>query len=122
MPRPCGRLRPQLTTEEFAPGGVFARLDAWLAANAERFGFYRPYTSWRGGFQPEPWHLSHAVVAAAALQQFSVKVLGEALDEAQIEARAAVQRRLPQIVENYVMNVDAPPAGVGEAIRATRPA
>jgi LAS superfamily LD-carboxypeptidase LdcB len=112
--------RPQLTTEEFAPGGVFAKLDAWLAANAQRFGFYRPYTSWRGGFQPEPWHLSHAAVAEQALQQFSVQVLEQALDAADLAARAAVQRRLPQIVENYVMNVDAPPAPLTS--RATRPA
>jgi LAS superfamily LD-carboxypeptidase LdcB len=112
--------RPQLTTEEFAPGGVFAGLETWLATNAQRFGFYRPYTSWRGGFQPEPWHLSHAAVAEQALQQFSVQMLRQALDEADLAARDAVQRRLPQIVENYVMNVDAPPMGLTS--RATRPA
>jgi LAS superfamily LD-carboxypeptidase LdcB len=104
--------RPQLTTQEFAPGGVFERLEAWLAANAERHGFYRPYSSWRGGFQPEPWHLSHAAVAGQALRQFSVEVLRQALEEADIAARSAVLRRLPQIVEAYVMNVDAPPVGL----------
>jgi LAS superfamily LD-carboxypeptidase LdcB len=114
--------RPQLITAEFAPGGMFAKLDAWLADQAPRFGFYRPYTSWRGGFQPEPWHLSHAAVAEQALQQFSPQVLQQALEEERIDARAAVLRRLPHIVERYVMNVDAPPAGVGGAIRATRPA
>jgi LAS superfamily LD-carboxypeptidase LdcB len=114
--------RPQLTPEEFAADGMFARLDAWLAANAWRFGFYRPYTSWRGGFQPEPWHLSHAVVAGQALQQFSLQVLRQALEEAQIDARDAILRRLPQIIEKYVMNIDAPPAGGDEATRATRPA
>lgn len=111
--------RPQLTTEEFAPGGVFSKLDTWLAANAERFGFYRPYTSWRGGFQPEPWHLSHAAVAEQALQQYSVEVLKQALDEADLAGHGAVQRRLSRIVENYVMNVDAPPPGL--TTRATRP-
>jgi LAS superfamily LD-carboxypeptidase LdcB len=113
--------RPQLTTQEFASGGVFAKLDEWLADHAERFGFYRPYTSWRGGFQPEPWHLSHAAVAQQALQQYSVQVLQQALDdESDLAARSAVLRRLPQIVENYVMNVDAPPAELIN--RATRPA
>ncbi|MEO6080953.1 MAG: M15 family metallopeptidase [Steroidobacteraceae bacterium] len=112
--------RPQLVREEFAPGGLFAALDQWLATHAVQFGFYRPYGSYRGGFQPEPWHLSHAPVAEQALQQFSVAMLSQALDEADIEARAALQRCLPQIVERYVMNVDAPPTGV--AIRATRPA
>ena len=110
--------RPQLSTQEFAPGGVFARLETWLAANAGRYGFYRPYTSWRGGVQPEPWHLSHAAVAEQALQQYSVEVLRQALADEDLAARSAVQRRLPQIVEDYVMNVDAPPAGLVN--RATR--
>ncbi len=112
--------RPQLVSQEFAPGGVFARLDEWLAGHALRFGFYRPYLTWRGGVQPEPWHLSHAPVAADAQQQFSVQVLQQALDGADLSARATVQRRLPQIVERYVMNVDAPPAGMLNC--ATRPA
>ncbi len=112
--------RPQLVPGEFAPDGMFAALDRWLAMHAAQFGFYRPYSTCRGGVQPEPWHLSYAPVAEAALQQFSVQVLQQALDEADLAARDAVQRRLPQIVERYVMNVDAPPAGV--ASRATRPA
>lgn len=109
--------RPQLVSAEFATGGVFARLDEWLAAHAAQFGFYRPYTTWRGGVQPEPWHLSHAPLATQALQQFSLPVLKEALDGADLEARAAVERCLPQILERYVRNVDLAP---GDAIRATR--
>jgi len=110
--------RPQLVSSEFAPDGMFAKLDGWLTANAAEFGFYRPYTTWRGGVQPEPWHLSHALVANQALQQFSVPMLRQALDEVMLESRDAVQRQLPQIVERYVMNIDAPPAGLIN--RATR--
>jgi D-alanyl-D-alanine carboxypeptidase len=100
--------RPQLVSSEFAPDGMFGKLD----------GFYRPYTTWRGGVQPEPWHLSHALVADQALQQFSVPMLRQALDEVMLECSAAVQRLLPQIVERHVMNIDAPPAGLIN--RATR--
>lgn len=114
--------RLQVVPEEYAPGGIFARLDSWLAGNAARFGFYRPYGTWRGGVQPEPWHLSHAAVAQAALQQFSLEALREALDAAAIEARTAVERRLPEILERYVRNVDAPPALALSAGPATRPA
>lgn len=114
--------RPQFITEEFGPGGVFERLDAWLAAKAGQFGFFRPYSSWRGGVQPEPWHLSHVAVAEQALAQYSVQVLREALEEADIHGRETILRRLPQIVETHVMNVDEPPGGMGVAIRATRPA
>ncbi|MDQ2639917.1 MAG: M15 family metallopeptidase [Pseudomonadota bacterium] len=114
--------RLQVVPEEYAPGGVFARLDAWLAEHAVEFGFYRPYTTWRGGVQPEPWHLSHAAVAQAALEQFSLQVLHDALAAAAIEARGAVEKRLPEILERYVRNVDAPPALALSAPRATRPA
>ena len=108
--------RPRLETEEFAHGGVFSRLDKWLAERSAELGFYRPYASYRGGFQPEPWHLSYAPVAAQALQQFSVQLLQEALDASDVAASAAVRRALPRIVETYVMNI-APP---GDATRATR--
>jgi LAS superfamily LD-carboxypeptidase LdcB len=110
--------RPQFETHEYAPGGVFAGLDSWLAARAEEFGFFRPYTVYRGGVQREPWHLSHARVADAALGQFSAEVLQQALDDSALLCRSAVNRLLPQIVERYVMNIDAPPAGM--ISRATR--
>ena len=64
-----------------------------------------------GGVQPEPWHLSYAPVAGAALAAFSIDALRGALDAADIEARAAVERILPVIVERYVRNIDAPPVG-----------
>jgi LAS superfamily LD-carboxypeptidase LdcB len=114
--------RLRVLPEEYAPGGVFERLDAWLTRHAVEFGFYRPYTTWRGGVQPEPWHLSHAAVAQVALEQFSLKVLRDALEVAGIEARAAVEKRLPEILERYVRNVDAPPTGALSAAGATRPA
>lgn len=114
--------RLQVVPEEYAAGGVFARLNDWLEAHAADFGFYRPYTTWRGGVQPEPWHLSHAAVAQAALEQFSAQALREALDAASLEARAAVEKRLPEILERYVRNVDAPPAGAFSAVVATTPA
>lgn len=112
--------RPRLVPEEYAPGGVFATLDAWLGANAHRHGFFRPYGTWRGGVQPEPWHLSHAAVAGEAQRQFSEAVLRGALAGGQVAAGETVLRRLPEIVQRYVMNVDAPPAGA--VSRATRPA
>ncbi len=103
--------RPRLVAGEYGPGGVFARLDAWLTAHAADHGFYRPYATWRGSVQPEPWHLSFAPVATLALAAYSVEILRAALAEADIAARAVVERDLPMIVERYVRNVDAPPAG-----------
>jgi LAS superfamily LD-carboxypeptidase LdcB len=112
--------KPQLAVEEYAPGGVFAALDQWLAAHAAEFGFYRPYSTWRGGFQPEPWHLSYAPLALTALGALTEDVVRAALNQADIEGRAAVERLLPAIMERYVRNVDVPPAGA--LTSATRPA
>ena len=77
--------------------------------NPARFGVFRRYATDRGGVQPEPWHLSHAPVAGAALASFSLDLLRAALAGAGIEAPAAVQRRLPEIWARYVVNVDPAP-------------
>jgi LAS superfamily LD-carboxypeptidase LdcB len=102
---------PQLVPAEYAPGGVFEHLDEWLATEASAFGFYRPYTQFRGGVQPEPWHLSFAPLATQAVQLLSPATLHDALAVAGLDAWATVQVRLPQIVDQYVLNVDAPDAG-----------
>lgn len=100
---PGGRAR--LVTQEYVPGGVFERLEAFLQHEAERYGFYRPYAVDRGGVQPEPWHLSHAATAAAALAAFTPDVLRDALEGVDLEAAATVNARLPEIFERYVVNV-----------------
>mgnify|MGYP001466630572 CR=1 FL=1 len=114
--------RLQVVPEEYAPDGIFAKLTDWLDKHAARFGFYRPYTTWRGGVRPEPWHLSHAAVAAAAAAQFTPGLLEEVLAAADIEDGAALQPLLPALFERYVVNVDAPPAAALNASGATRPA
>jgi LAS superfamily LD-carboxypeptidase LdcB len=98
--------RPQLTTAEFAPDGPFARLNDWLGLNLARFGFFRPYTTDRGGVQPEPWHLSYAPVAGPALTDLTLDVLYEAIDNSQLSGREHVLTRLAEIHARYVMAID----------------
>lgn len=111
---PAGE-RVQLVTQEYVAGGRFARLESFLQQRLERYGFYRPYAADRGGVQPEPWHLSHAATAAAALAAFTLDVLREALEGVDIEAAATVTARLPEIFDRYVVNVEPLP---GPAARA----
>lgn len=99
---------PRLVAEEFAPGAPFARLDTWLRESAGRFGFYRPYTSFRGGVQPEPWHLSFAPVAVPALETLTVAHLAAALESAEVEGRELLLERLPELHARYVRQVDPP--------------
>jgi LAS superfamily LD-carboxypeptidase LdcB len=101
--------RPLLVPSEFEAAGPFARLNAWLGENMARFGFFRPYTTDRGGVQPEPWHLSFAPLAQAALGALSVEVLHTALAPSAIEGRDEILARLPAIYSRYVTAIDPPP-------------
>jgi LAS superfamily LD-carboxypeptidase LdcB len=98
-----------LVPAEYAEGGPFAALSAWLEANMGRFGFYRPYRRDHGGVAPEPWHLSHAPTARAASARLTLATLREALAGAELEGRAALLKELPGIYARYVRTVDRPP-------------
>jgi LAS superfamily LD-carboxypeptidase LdcB len=99
-----------LMPAEYGPGGRFERLGAWLDENLERYGFYRPYATERGGVQPEPWHISHVQTASAALAGLTPAVLRDALDGAGLGGAAIVTARLPEIYDRYVLNVEPSPA------------
>lgn len=100
--------RPLLVPAEFGSDGPFARLDAWLTAYMATFGFFRPYTSDRGGVQPEPWHLSFAPLAEPALAALTPQVLRTALAASALRGRDAVLARLPEIYARYVTAIDPP--------------
>ena len=101
--------RVQLLPAEYAPGGVFARLSAWLDANLQRFGFFRPYDAYRGGVNPEPWHLSYAPVANVALSLLTPALIEETVRDTDILGRDAVLARLDQVYARYVRNVAPAP-------------
>jgi LAS superfamily LD-carboxypeptidase LdcB len=96
----------QLTSAEYAREGVFAKLNAWLDANLSRFGFFRPYRTDRGGVCPEPWHISYAPVAEAALESLSLSVLRRVLSESNVEGKQHLLDRLPEIYTRYLLNID----------------
>ncbi len=99
--------RLQLVPEEYAPGGPFARLTAWLDAHMAEFGFFRPYDFDRGGVHPEPWHLSWAPVAVPALAALTPAVLREAIASAEMEGKPAVLEALDRIHAVQVCRVGA---------------
>lgn len=100
----------QLLPEEYAGGGVFARLSAWLDDHMGHFGFFRPYGSDRGGAGVEPWHLSYAPVAREAIEGLSLSVLRTTIADADMLGRDVVLERLPEIYTRYILGVDAPAA------------
>ena len=99
----------QLVPAEYAPGGPFEKLGAWLDDNVESLGFHRPYRRDRGGVAPEPWHLSCTAVSAEASRRLRLEHLREAIASSAMEGREAVLEELPALYERYVRLVDRPP-------------
>jgi LAS superfamily LD-carboxypeptidase LdcB len=99
----------QVVPSEYRAGGPFECLTDWLDVHMHAFGFFRPFATDRGGVQPEPWHLSHAKVAARAQRQLSLEALKTVLMDSAIEGKTAVLASLPQHYANYVINVDSAP-------------
>ena len=99
----------QVIPAEYRAGGPFHRLTTWLDAHMHAFGFFRPYTTDRGGVAPEPWHLSYAPVARRAQESLSADSLRAVLAEAAIEGKSEVLATLEPSYANYVVNVDAAP-------------
>jgi LAS superfamily LD-carboxypeptidase LdcB len=102
--------RVLLLPEEYAPGGVFARLQQWMNENLARFDFYRPYDEDRGGVYPEPWHISYVPVSRDALSALTAEVVARALRQEAVLGKELVLQRLPDIWRTYVANVATVPA------------
>ena len=77
----------QVVPAEYLAGGLFHRLTTWLDAHMHAFGFFRPYTTDRGGVSPEPWHLSYAPVARRAQAALSLDGLRAVLAASEIEGK-----------------------------------
>jgi LAS superfamily LD-carboxypeptidase LdcB len=100
--------RVQLTPREFEPGGPFAALAEWLADNAARFGFFRPFRGVLSGVQPEPWHFSFAPIAENARRRLTPGVLHRAIAAAALLGKDAVLARLDELHARYVAAIDWP--------------
>jgi LAS superfamily LD-carboxypeptidase LdcB len=100
--------RVRLLPDEAEPGGVFDRLHRWLAGNMSRYGFFRPYGTFRGGVHPEPWHLSYAPVATRALEALTLAAFEGAVRASSILGKDRVLARSGEIYRRYIANVDGP--------------
>jgi LAS superfamily LD-carboxypeptidase LdcB len=101
--------RLQVIPAEYGPGGPFERLTTWLDAHMHQYGFFRPYSTDRGGVRPEPWHLSYAPLAVRAQQALTLQGMRTVIAAAEIDGRDEVLETLAETFANYVLNVDAPP-------------
>jgi LAS superfamily LD-carboxypeptidase LdcB len=102
--------RVQLVPGEAAPGGLFHPLHCWLDANMHRYGFFRPYRTFRGGVLPEAWHLSYAPVAESALAALTPVLLRQAIATSDVLGKELILDRIDELHIRYVANVDPAPA------------
>jgi len=98
----------QLNAAEYEPPGPYASLAEWLAGNASRFGFFRPYRGVASAVQPEAWHYSFAPVAESARRALNLTVLREALMVAPVQGKDALLAELEVLHDRYVVRVDWP--------------
>ena len=89
----------------FLPGSRHGSTRTW-----DRFGFFRPYGSDRGGAGIEPWHLSYAPVAHEAMEALSLSVLRAAIAGSDMLGKQVVLDRLPEIYTRFILAIDPPVA------------
>jgi LAS superfamily LD-carboxypeptidase LdcB len=100
--------RTRLLPDEAGPDGVYAHLHAWLDEHAARFGFFRPYRTYRHGMCPAPWHLSFAPAAAQALAALDIDMVARAIRASDLLGRDLVLDMLPALFRDHVLDVDGP--------------
>jgi len=96
----------QLEPWEYSESGPMAKLSIWLAKNANKFGFYFPYDSFRGGVAAEPWHLSYAPLAKQYQAAFSLDTLRKCIMQTDIAGKEAIIDNVTDIFERYITNVN----------------
>ncbi len=95
-----------LNNDAFMPGGAQARVYEWLANNAHKYGFCRPYTAVGpnrpNGYNEERWHWSYMPVAGPLLEQFRKNITDADFTGFKgMEMAAEIG-----VVKNYVLGID----------------
>ncbi|MHC4593290.1 MAG: M15 family metallopeptidase [Planctomycetota bacterium] len=103
----------ELIPEEVDAGGMFGPLHEWLdgrIAADSAYGFFRPYDADRQGVAPERWHLSYGPTAATYQQRLTTELLGETIQQADIELKEVVLQNMDEIYQRFVTNTNRPVA------------
>lgn len=95
----------RLIPAEAAPDGVFGRFNQWLNEHIAEHGFFRPYSTDRGGVSPEWWHLSYAPVSKRYFDEFSLDLCDSVIQNVQMELKSVVLENLPDIYQRFVTNI-----------------
>ena len=98
--------RLQLVPEEYAPGGPFSHLGAWLdSPEFATSGFYRPYFQGdnNSGVAPEPWHISYRPVAQEFERCLTPELLSSIIASSDLALGSTVLAHLDEIFARFVL-------------------
>ena len=98
----------QLHVSEYESGGPLAKLSRWLDENAEQFGFYRPYDTYRQGVYKEPWHLSYFPLTKKFEQALTPAMVKQCLATQVIEEKDTIIAHLDELFSQFVTNIGTP--------------
>lgn len=102
----------QLIPSESEIGGPAYKLHQWLDEQIrmnKSFGFYRPYSSDRGGVSPERWHLSFAPLSQTFEKEMNLNLLRDTIENSQIELKDEILKNLEIIFKKYITNIESSP-------------
>ena len=90
-----------LLEEKFHENGPYVRLREWMEKNANRFGFYLPYTDSpkRKGFNYEPWHYSFAPLSIPMLEEYLKLDLINLLTPNDLSGKSCIDEKF---LESYI--------------------
>lgn len=95
----------ELVQSEFDNGGVCEPLNHWLDKHLTEFDFYRPYSEYRGGVCPEPWHISYRPVAETLLNEIRATEVALLVRQCNLPGGETLLNELQDYLQNYVFNV-----------------
>lgn len=101
----------QLVPSETVGNGPASRLHAWLDSKIETnssYGFYRPYSTDRGGVAPERWHLSYYALSRRIMESYTFSLFKKNIEESDIQLKDVVLEHAHKIYERFFLNVDLP--------------
>lgn len=99
----------KLIPSETIGEGPAARLHDWLDQKINSnsaYGFYRPYSTDRGGVSPERWHLSYYALSRRFLEAYSFTIFKKNILESDLILKEVVLEKAEEIYQRFMMNID----------------
>ncbi len=101
----------KLVPSECIENGPAALLHNWLddqISQNKAFGFFRPYSTDRGGISPERWHLSYYPISRRIIDSYTFSIFKKNILESEVLLKEIILENAEEIFERYIMNFDLP--------------